>query len=550
MEKEVIVEVEKEVVKEVEVIKEVEVEKTGPVITGIPRSGGTLIYGACINPDSVHPHFSFSYNCEPTWLSVHESLVERDWSVTSKEIKDKTAPSGPIGVLAESWDLGDDRVTLTFNLRKGVKFHDGTDWNAEVAEINYRTLIDEDSDIFNSIGAAHVGYQLSHVESIKAVDEFTFQIKLVKPFFGFIDKIASSTCCAMISGKALLTMTPEEIGEGGPHGTGHFKFVEWSRGSPVVLERNDDYWGEKALLDEIYIVPILDEASRVAALMSGEIDVAADVSPDNLILLRNIEGIEGYARGVGTFYGLEPNHKEPPFSDQQVRRAVSLCFDRRVLADDLLKGLYDPGAEIWGTTHAVNPDGREITDEYDPELAKELLAEAGYPDGFKTKLYGTTGGLSLPTLQVNSFIVISLRECGIDVELVSFDWLTYLGYWTGGIPEGENVGMFTMSMGHPDVAGYDQYLHSAAWPPAGWSMGWYANDQVDLLIEKAWNATSREEYVQAEREAHDLALDDYAYIPVVNVYINYGVSDRVGGWTGCADYQCRFNKAFMEYERD
>jgi ABC-type transport system substrate-binding protein len=146
--------------------------------------------------------------------------------------------------------------------------------------------------------------------------------------------------------------------------------------------------------------------------------------------------------------------------------------------------------------------------------------------------------------------VISLRECGIEVELVNFEWLTYLGYWSGGIPEGENTGFFTMNMGTADVAGFDQYLHSASWPPAGWSMGWYANDDVDALIEKAWNATSHEEYVTAEREAHDLALLDYAYIPVLDMFLTYGVSDRVGGWTGAADFQVRFYKAFVEYERE
>ena len=554
--KEVIVEkevvVEKEVIKEVVVIKEVEVEKKGPEITGIPRAGGVLVYGACSDFSGLHPHQGFSNNCNPSFLSIYEALVERDWSLASPELKDKTLPPGPFGVLAESWELADDRVTLTFNLRKGVKFHDGTDWNAEVAEINFLTQIDEDYEFFNPFGSAVTGATLSHVETVRAVDEFTFEMKLVKPFFGFIDKMASHPCCTMVSGKAIQTMTPEEINAGGPWGTGHFKFVEWEKDGPQVLERHDDYWGENALLDQLVVVPILDEASRVAALMTGEIDIASGLSPDNLILIRNIEGLEGYARGIGAIYGLEPNHREPPFSDQRVRRAVSLCFDRRVLTNDLLKGVHDPGAQIWGSTGAdlFNPAGRQITDEYDPELAKELLAEAGYPDGFKTKLYGTTEGLGLPTLQVNSFIVISLRECGIEVEMVSFEWLTYLGFWSGGIQEDQDIGMFTMAMGTPDVAGYDQYLHSASWPPAGWSVGWYANDDVDRLIEKAWNATTHEEYLTAEREAHELDLEDYAYIPVLEMFYTYGVSDRVGGWTGAADAQQRFNKAFVEYERE
>ena len=81
-------------------------------------------------------------------------------------------------------------------------------------------------------------------------------------------------------------------------------------------------------------------------------------------------------------------------------------------------------------------------------------------------------------------------------------------------------------------------------------MGWYANDDVDALIEKAWNASSHEEYLQAERDAHELALDDYAYIPVLENALTFGVSDRVGGWTASSSWVSRFNKAFVEYERD
>ena len=544
--------VEKEVVREVEVIKEVEVEKTGPLIAGVPRKGGTLIYGACTDPGGLHPHMNFGSNGAPGMVAMYEGLVERDWTAASPELKDKTRPAGPFGVLAESWELSDDKLTLTFHIRQGLKFQDGTDWNAEVAEINFRTLIDEDYEFFNSVGSATTGFVLSHVDSVRAVDEFRFEMKLVKPFFGFIDKLASYPCCRQTSGKSIQTMTFEEINDGGAAGTGHFKFVSWDRGANVVLERNEDYWGEKALLDRFIAVPILDEASRVAALMTGEIDTASQISPDNLALLRGIDGIEGYARGLSGFYGLEPNHREPPFSDHRVRQAASLCLNRLELSDTLMKGILNPGAQIWGAAHeGKDPAGRRITDNYDPERGKELVAEAGYPDGFKTKMYSSTGGgMGLPELVVNSWVVISLRECGIDVELIGLEWLTYLGYWSGGISEGENIGFFTMSIGTGDVAGFDQYIHSSGWPPAGWNMGWYANDDVDALVEKAWNAATHEEYLAAEREAHKLALDHYAYIPVIEHMHTFGVSDRVGGWTGSTDWISRFNKAFVEYERD
>jgi peptide/nickel transport system substrate-binding protein len=518
----------------------------------VPKEGGLLVLGACAESAGLHAHWNFGGNCEALLPAIYESLVERDWSLASPNFRDRTPPPGPFGVLAESWELADDRITVTFHLRKGVKFHDGTDWNAEVAEINFRSLIDEDYELFNSIGSAHTGFTLSHVEEVRAVDEYTFEVTLLKPFYGFVDKLASYPCCPIISGKDMLSMTPEQINNDGAAGTGHYKVVEYEKGERQVVELYEDYWGENALLDEIVQVPVLDEASRVAALLAGEIDIALGIGPDNVILVDGFEGFSGYVRGNETFYGLEPNHREPPFDDQRVRRAVSLCFDRRELADDLLKGVPYPGAQIWpGAGEGRDPDGRQITDGYDPEEAKRLLAEAGYPDGFKTKFFSTPGaGLGIPGLEVNSYIVISLRECGIEVELINFEWLTYLSYWTGGIPENQDTGLFSISMGTADIAGYDQYLHSTGWPPSGWSVGWYANDDVDALIEKAWNATTYEDYLKYEREAHEIALVDYAYIPVIEGYIAYGVSDRVGGWTASSSWISRFNKAWVEYERE
>ena len=549
IEKEVIVEKEviKEVVVEKEVIKVVEVEKKGPEITGVPKSGGALVFGSCVESDTLHPHQHFSGHCEPGAIAMYESLVEGNWTEARSELQTEEFPTGPIPVLAESWSLSDDNITLTFNLRKGVKFHDGTDFNAEVAVMNYRTLLDEDYEFYNALGAAFSSWTMSSiVDSVRAVDEYTLEMTLQAPFFGIIDRLQVWPCCGMISGKSIETMTPEEIAEN-PVGTGHFKFKSWSRGEALVMERNEDYWGEKALLDEFVVVPILNEVARVAALVAGDIDIAVNVTPENLLLIRDLPGYEGYARLSWAYYGLNPNHREPPFNDQRVREAASLCIDREELSNDLMQGVLKPGNQIWG----VNP-GRDANAPllpYDPERARELLAEAGYPDGFKTKMYGTMSGLPAPTLKINSYLAVKLRECGIDVELVSFEWQTYAAFWGGGIPEAEGVGMFTMSMGVGDASGYDQYLHSNAWPPDGWVIGWYANDDVDAAIDRSRIASSYEEFLAAEREAHAIALEDFAYIPVLDLYQTYGVSDRVGGWTGSDSFVSRFNKAWVEYDR-
>jgi peptide/nickel transport system substrate-binding protein len=480
---------------------------------------------------------------------MYENLIELDRSQASPELKSATPPRGPVGRLAESWSLSDDKLTWTFNLRRGIKFHDGEPFNAQAVEVTFLSLIDEDNPYFNPEAAAVASFTTSFIDRVSVVDDYTFQIHLERPFYGFIGKMASVPCCAIISPKALTTMTREQIAEN-PVGTGPFKFVEWTRGEKLVMERNEDYWDPERTpwVDRLIIVPIVDEAARTAALLNGEIDVAEWLSPDNLQIIRNTEGLNGYARGVPAFYALQPNHREAPWNDQRVRRAASLCLDRTTLSEDLMKGIHEPGAQIWGPSHVgKDPEGRSITDDYNPELAKQLLADAGYADGFRTKMYSATEGMGLPELVVNNFVVIQLRECGITVDLINLEWITYLSYWSEGINQGEDIGIFTMGMGPGDVAGFDQYLHSTAWPPTGWSIGWYANSDVDALIEQSWEATSDEEYLRLERQAHDVALDDYAYIPVLDMFLTYGVSDRVGGWTGAPGWMVKFQEAWIEY---
>jgi peptide/nickel transport system substrate-binding protein len=520
----------------------------GPEITGDPKTGGTLVYGSSAAADGLHPHTQSAATSQIRNNTMYESLVERDWTLAKPVLKDATPPPGPVPALATTWTLSDDKRTWTFNLREGVTFHDGTPFNAQAAEFNFRTMLDPDFEYYYPTAAGTSGFTLTHVESVNVVDDHTLEIRLKYPFFGFIDKLSAYPCCGMISPTAIMNAGSSEAVSATPVGTGPFKFVEWKRGERLEIERYDDYWGDKTWVDRLVIVPITDEAARVAALLAGDIDIAEWVSPDNLLILRQSPGFSGYARGSSGFYALQPNHREPPFSDQRVRRAVSLCFDRQKLADELLKGVNSPGAQIWGSAHAGHdPDGPQITDLYDPAEAKRLLTEAGYPDGFKTKMYSSLTGLAVPELVTNNFVVIQLRECGIQVELISLEWMAYAGYWADGIQQGEDIGMFTMGMGTGDIAGFDQYIHSSGWPPAGWSVGWYANDDVDTLIERAWEASTRDEYINWERQAHQVALEDYAYIPIIQIFFGFGVSDRVGGWTGSSDWMQRFNRAWLEY---
>nr|WP_323779862.1 ABC transporter substrate-binding protein [Amylibacter sp.] len=330
--------------------------------------------------------------------------------------------------LAESWDISEDGLTYTFHLHSGVKFHDGTDMDAEDVVFSLDRARAEDSA--NAQKALY-----TDIASVEAVDPATVKITLSVPNGAMLFNLAW--------GDAVI-VAPESIEniKQMPIGTGAFKFVDWVQGDKIDLTRNEDYWGAPAKLDKATFKFISDPTAGFAAMMAEDIDAFVGYpAPENL---PQFESDPRFQVIVGNTEGetiLGTNNKLPPFDNVKVREAVAHAIDRQAIIDGAMFGLGTP----IGTHFAPhNPDYVDLTanSAYDPELSKKLLAEAGFPDGFKTTLklpppsYARRGG---------EIIAAQLRAVGIEAEISNLEW----AQWLEQVFKGKDFGLTIVSHTEP-----------------------------------------------------------------------------------------------------
>lgn len=338
-------------------------------------------------------------------------------------------PDGSVNPgLAESWTISDDGKTYTFNLHPGVKFHDGTDMNAEDVKFSLDRARADDSQ--NAQKALY-----SSIETVEVVDPLTVRITLSAPNGSFLFNLAW--------GDAVI-VAPQTIDDikTNPVGTGAFRFANWSQGDRIDLEKNVDYWGEPARLDTVTFKFISDPTAAFAAVMAEDVDAFVGFpAPENL---PQFEADPRFQVLVGSTEGetiLATNNKLPPLDDIKVREAIAHAIDRQAIIDGAMFGIGTP----IGTHFAPhNPDYVDLTanSQYDPERSRQLLEEAGYPDGFTTTLklpppsYARRGG---------EIVASQLRAVGIETQITNLEW----AQWLEQVFRGKDFGLTIVSHTEP-----------------------------------------------------------------------------------------------------
>ncbi|RUU44279.1 MULTISPECIES: ABC transporter substrate-binding protein [unclassified Mesorhizobium] len=310
--------------------------------------------------------------------------------------------------LADSWTISDDGKAYTFKLHTGVKFHDGTDFNADDVKFSLdRARADNSVNAQKGLFAA--------IDTVEVVDPTTVKIALKNPQSSFLYNMGW--------GDAVI-VAPEtaDTNKEKPVGTGPFKFQSWAKGSSITLIKSDTYWGAPVALDKAEFRIVTDAAAAVPALLSGDVQAFPFFDPDSVA---QIQGDPRFKVVIGATEGetiLSMNNKKSPFDKLQVRQAISFALDRKAIIDGASAGL---GVPIGSHMSPANKAYVDLTGLYphNVDKARELLKEAGLESGFKATLklpppsYARLGG---------EIIASQLRDIGIDLEIVPVEWAQWL----------------------------------------------------------------------------------------------------------------------------
>ena len=401
----------------------------------------TLVFAISVDVDQLDPgDTSVSHAVN----NIFEGLVKFKAGSTSIE-----------PCLATSWEISADGKEIIFHLRRGVKFHDGTSFNADAVVFSFARQYDPNHP-YHQYGIWNMwGYIFYDVDRIEKIDDYTVKLILKRP------NVSILTSLAVYQASIVSPANAEKYQEDAfkhPCGTGPFKFVEWVKDDHVVLEANEYYWQESAKLDQVIFKVIPDPSARLMALEVGEVQGMEFPNPadfDRINHNKDIVLISQPGMNVGYLvmnigYGYidenknnirdidsEPLVKTPgyfePLTKKKVRQAINMAIDKQSIVDNIYMGMAIKAKNgIPPFMLGYNDDIEDYP--YDPERAKELLAEAGYPDGFEVTLHVMP--VSRPYMfdphKIAEAIQSYLAVVGIKVKFYQVDWGSYLQEISGG----------------------------------------------------------------------------------------------------------------------
>ena len=467
-------------------------------------TGGTFIFGRGGDSVGLDPALEEDGESFKVCDNIYDTLVH---------YKDGSTEIGP--GLATNWESSADGLTWTFYLRKGVSFHDGTPFNAEAVlfSLNRQHV---KSHPFHDVGGSYVYWVATGladiVDTITAKDEFTVQIKLKTAYAPFIYTIAI-TPFSIVSPTAV-----KEYGDkysSNPVGTGAFKFVRWDRKDKIVLEANENYWGGKPKLDRVIFRSIPDNSVRLIELQQGSLHAMEFPNPDDLEQIRKDENIELLSQPGMSIGYLAMNMEKSPFDNHKVRLAINHAIDKSTIIEHLYQGLGIPAKNPIPPTLWSYDDSIEDY-EYNPKLAKQLLTEAGYPDGFETTLWA----LPVPRPYIPDGRALAevlqseLNNIGIKTKIVTYDWGTYLEKTKYGEHDIAMLG-WSADLGDPDNFFYFLLSKTSAEKPAG-NIAFYRSDAMQDILEKARATTDKTKRTSLYKEAQQIFHKDVPWVPMAH----------------------------------
>lgn len=475
-------------------------------------SGGDLIIAESSDAQSLDPHGSNDVPSSNVQSNLYETLVDRD-------ANGELAPG-----LAESWIQVDD-LTWEFKLKQGVTFHDGETFNAEAVKTSFDRILDPNV-------ASPRAFLYEMVTEVKVIDDSTVQFITEYPFSPLLAHLTHNGG-GIISPKSIAddyaameadssVVAGSVIGTN-PVGTGPFKFVSWTPGTEIKLEKFAEYAGTPANVNTVTFNVIPETATRVAELQSGYAHIIGAVEPGQVAFVNETDGASVLETPSSSLTYIGFNTQKAPFDNPKVRQALSKAIDRTKLIDGIYDGYGIPAISplspgIFGYTEDVTSMA------YNLDEAKALLEEAGFADGFSTTIWTNDN----PARQ-NVAIVLQeeLKKLNIDVKIEVLEWGAYLEKTAAGEHD-----MFILGWSNStNDADYGLYalFHSSQHGEPG-NRSFYTSPKVDELLDAGRREADPAAREAIYKEALQIISDDSPMAFVLHPYNLTGVSDKVQGF--------------------
>jgi peptide/nickel transport system substrate-binding protein len=451
--------------------------------------------------------------------------------------------------LAESWEVSQaDNTKWIFHLRRGVKFHDGSEFNADTVIWNMDRIRKKDAPQFDPKQAAYADFRIPLLQSWRKIDDYTVEFTTTRPS----SFVPYQVCYVLFSSPSQWEKLGRDWAKVAEHpsGTGPFKLTRLVPRERAELEPFKEYWDQKRVpkADKVILFPMPEATTRLAALRTGQVDWIEVPPPDGIPTLRQA-GFQIIVRSYPHNWTYSLNLTGPPWNNKLVRQAANYAIDREGICRSLLNDTCAPAiSEVYpGHPWFGNP---QVRYEHNPQKAKELLKQAGY-EGKRLKtsvLISTSGSGQMLPLPMNEYVQENLREVGIDLELVPIEWNTLILRLRKGFQE-ENAGLGAMNVSYGFVdpfSAFTRFFHSDSQPPKSVNIMPYVNPEVDKLIEAAELEFDPQKQNQILAKVHEIIVEDAPWVFIVHDLNPRALSSKVKGYVQAQSWSQDLTPVWVE----
>jgi glutathione transport system substrate-binding protein len=423
--------------------------------------------------------------------------------------------------LAVSWKANADATVWTVKLRQGVKFSDGTPFNAQAVKFNFDRLVDPKAPT-KQAGRA------DNIKAVEVVDEYTVNYIMRGPY-SELPFLLAQTYLFIVSPKAARELGPDIASKA--VGTGPFKVERFVSNEGAVLVRNPNYWGEMGNIGRLEIKRVSEYTTRRLMLENGEAHVIMNVIPEDIEALSKVRGVKVHQRSSTRQYMVSMNVLVRPFDNRRVRQALNYAVHKERMVTYMFRGTatvndssVPPSVEGYVPLKAYP---------YDPAKAKQLLSEAGYPDGFKANIWGPTAGRILMGSETVEQVQADLSKVGVHLTITEADAAAQIRRITLPPKQSEEAGKHLMFLGGPAARGiqifFEDFFSTASWTPKGSNRGFYSHARVDALVKMAGQTGDPAKRQAIYADIQRILWDDAPWIFLYTVSLLWGYSDKVEG---------------------